>query len=278
MVAAFLLGATSNVYADSWQLLLDAVSLKAGDKLVLACPDEGMTAGELNESKGYLEAVSSSFSLNSSVITTIGEGTLVFTLGGSEGRWTLTAPNEQLLAAKGTKSVSYDGYVTTWDITVSQNGAILSSTSGSYGRFLYNVNNPRFTTYTSNVSKYMLLPRLYRFVPPRYTFVYEGYSGATTRCEGGRLYKEGETITLSPVVPVRENYTFLGWQYKGVVYQPGDVFIMPATDAALVPLWKQTTTRVEDVADEQTVLKIVRDGSVYIIKDGRTYDVIGREQ
>ncbi len=112
----------------------------------------------------------------------------------------------------------------------------------------------------------------------QYTFVYQGYSGATTRCEGGKLYKEGENVALSSVVPARENSTFLGWQYGGLVYQPGDVFIMPAADVVLVPLWKQTATRVENVEEQQAVQKIVRDGSVYIIKDGNTYDVIGRRQ
>lgn len=279
LLVAFLLCATSGVYADSWQLLTDAASLKAGDKLILACPDKGMTAGVLNESKGYLEAVSSRFSLNTSSVTDLGEGTLVFTLGGSEGQWTLTGPDGRMLGAKETKSVSYDGYVTTWDITVSEDGATVFSTSSSYGRFLYNVNNPRFTTYTSAISKSMLLPRLYRFVPsPQYTFMYDGYSGYTVRCEGGGLHKEGESVALSPVAPVRENYTFLGWQYGGAVYQPGDVFLMPAADVALIPLWKQIPTRVEDTADGQKVLKIVRDGSVYIVRDGKTYDVIGREQ
>ena len=103
LLVAFLLCATSGVYADSWQLLTDAASLEAGDKLILACPDKGMTAGVLNESKGYLEAVSSRFSLNTSSVTDLGEGTLVFTLGGSEGQWTLTGPDGRMLGAKETK-------------------------------------------------------------------------------------------------------------------------------------------------------------------------------
>jgi hypothetical protein len=48
-----------------------------------------------------------------------------------------------------------------WTISISDGDATIQSTTDSYGRFLYNVNSPRFTTYTSNTSASMLLPQLY---------------------------------------------------------------------------------------------------------------------
>ncbi len=41
--------------------------------------------------------------------------------------------------------------------------ATIASTNSEYGRFLYNVNNPRFLNYTSDTSASMLLPQIYKY-------------------------------------------------------------------------------------------------------------------
>lgn len=283
MASMLLLCVVPDVYADMWELLTDVSSLKAGDRIVLACPDKGITAGSVNESEGYMEPVPSVFSSDASSVISLGEGTLVLTLGGTENWWTLTEPDGRILGAKGVDDVCYvspDGYIPTWVITVSEDITTLVTTYGGY-HFLYDVGKSQFKTYmTDNPAAPLdtLSIRLYRLVP-QYTFMYEGYPGSSTRCEGGKLCKAGDVITISSVVPARENYTFSAWSYNNVVFFPRQQFSMPAADVILIPLWKRIPTKVESsIAEEQKIRKVVRNGSVYIMKDGKTYDVIGREQ
>lgn len=53
---------------------------------------------------------------------------------------------------------------------------------------MYNVNNPRFTTYASNTSVSMLLPQLYRK-----TGGGASYSNYSTACESGTAVEQTET-------------------------------------------------------------------------------------
>ena len=64
----------------------------------------------------------------------------------------------------------------TWSISISNGEATIENTEASYGSFLYNVNSPRFTTYTSSPNASMLLPQLYK-LSGGYT-----YSNYTTFC------------------------------------------------------------------------------------------------
>lgn len=124
-----------------------ASSIASGDKVIIACNAKGTTAGGLNTS--YLSSVSSSFSSNYSELITIGTGTLVFTVGGSAGAWTLTA-DAGVLGSTAAKSVNLSGEgKTTWNITFSGTTATIASGNTAYGTIQYNNSSPRFTTYTS---------------------------------------------------------------------------------------------------------------------------------
>lgn len=275
---ALLIGGT--VFADTWQLLTDAASLQAGDQLVLACSSKSVTAADIASGKTFMDTTSSTFSGDK--ITTLGTGTVIFTLGGKEGAWTLSNAAGSLLGATAVKKVAWGSGTTTWEISISSDGtATIQSTISGYGRFLYNVNDPRFTTYTSTPSQSMLLPQLYRLEgATTYTFIYDGFLGNTTRCEGGKSCKAGDVITLSAGVPTREGYTFAGWQYDGRIYQAGDMFIMPAADVTLLPQWKGTPTEsgLDMPVIRTAAVKVLRDGYLYIIVDGKPYDTTGREQ
>ena len=275
-----LLFGTTNMCADTWRLVTDASTLQAGDQLVIACSSKSATAADIASGKDFMNVASSTFSDDE--ITTLGSETVILTLGGKEGAWTLANTAGKLLGTTKVKTVAWGNGTTTWGISISKDStATIQSTTSSCGRFLYNVNSPRFTTYTSNTSTVMHLPQLYRLEKPAgYTFMYEGFAGNTTRCLGGKTCLEGEVITLSAGTPTKEGHTFAGWLYDGKIYQAGDPFTMPAADVALVPQWKETPTEsgIGTPTIRTAVTKVLRDGYLYIIVDGKTYDTIGREQ
>lgn len=278
VLCALLIGGTA--FADTWQLLTDAATLQAGDQLVLACSSKSVTAADIASGKTFMDKTTSTFSGDE--ITSLGIGTIIFTLGGKEGAWTLSNSTGKPLGATAEKKVVWGSGTTTWEISISTDGsATIQSTTSSFGRFLYNVNNPRFTTYTSATNQAMLLPQLYRLEgAATYTFIYKGFLGNTTRCEGGKSCKAGDVITLSAGIPTQEGHIFAGWQYDGRIYQAGDTFTMPAADVTLLPQWKETPT--ESGLDMPTIhtaaAKVLRDGYLYIVVEDKTYNVMGYEQ
>lgn len=151
-----------DIVETGWKLVTAEDALSAGDLVVLASHDEGKVAAALN--KQYLTDISATFSADLETITALPDDALIFTLGKtSTGYWTMTNQDGQGLCCNGLKSVGWSVGVNSWNISVNEAGdATLHSTTSSYGRILYNVSHPRFTTYTSSTSATMLLPQLYR--------------------------------------------------------------------------------------------------------------------
>ena len=105
-----------------------------------------------------------SVSIENNSFVSLPSGAAELTLGGSSGSWTLTNASGKKLGATAVKKVAWDSGTMTWTITIADNGdATIQNTTSSYGRFLYNVSSPRFTTYTSNATATMLLPQIYRY-------------------------------------------------------------------------------------------------------------------
>lgn len=142
-----------------WTLVTEESRLRSGAELVLASNANGKTAGDITAT--YLTPVDSSFSSDMSTITGLGEQTVILTLGGSEGAWTLTDRQGRQLGCSGKKSLGWGAGTLTWDIRIDADGAHLFSTMSDYGRILYNTSAPRFTTYTGNPAKALPLPQLY---------------------------------------------------------------------------------------------------------------------
>lgn len=146
---------------ESWNLVTDASTLKVGDELVIASNEKGVVAG--NITKDYLSGVMSAFSEDMSTIAELGQGAVVFTLGGEADAWTLSNSEGKLLGCTAVKKVAWADGTTTWKISIGTNSdATIQSTKTSYGRFLYNVQSTRFTTYISAPNAGMLLPQIYR--------------------------------------------------------------------------------------------------------------------
>lgn len=136
----------------------DASSLKAGDKLLLVNESKAVVAGNITDQ--YMAKVNATISNNT--ISELPNNAVVLTLGGTAGAWTLANSEGKFLGATAEKKLAWDGGTTTWTISISNGDATIQNGTNSYGRFLYNVGSPRFTTYSSSVSASMLLPQIYK--------------------------------------------------------------------------------------------------------------------
>ena len=142
----------------TWTLVTSTSQLKAGDKIVIAETSLNKVAGKI--SGAYLSVVDCSCS--SGTITSLPSSVEVFTLGGSPSAWTLTTTSNKLLGATAVKKLAEGSGTNTWTIDISNSKATIQNTNSSYGRFLYNVQSPRFTTYTSDTSSQMLMVAIFK--------------------------------------------------------------------------------------------------------------------
>ena len=152
------------VGAAEWQLVTTADDLKVGTKLLIASTSKGAVAGAITtgSSSSYMGKVAATFANN--VCTPTDAGAVELTLGGTSAAWTLTNAEGQLLGATALKKVAWGSGTTTWTISIDKdNNATIQNTTKDYGRFLYNVKDTRFTTYTSDANSSMLLPQLYKW-------------------------------------------------------------------------------------------------------------------
>lgn len=271
------------VSADEWNLVKDASTLQAGDQIVLAYADNSITAAATLTTNGskssyWLAPVSSTFSGEN--LLTIGDATGVFTLAGEAGAWKFAiegANGTVYLGATKAKFLSYDAAATnTWTITINEEGgATIASTNSAIGTLYYNSasTSNRFCVYTSTSG--MRAPQIYRlFSTPAYALEYEGYPYQRTMCELPTYY-EGTVVKLSAGVPVKEDDEFKGWQYGETLYQPGADFTMPGTDVVLKPVWKSDPTALKQVVETPKATKVIRNGQLFIVRDGVEYNVIG---
>ena len=148
---------------SGWILVTDVSTLQPGDKIIIVAKGTSkgdFIAGDVNST--YLSSIGIT-GINDTKFATLPTGAIEFTLGGSSGAWTLSNSNGKLLGSTAAKSVKWSTGTTTWNITIENGNATIKSTNSSYGRILYNVGSPRFTTYTSNTSSSMVLPKIYKY-------------------------------------------------------------------------------------------------------------------
>lgn len=146
--------------SKNFRLLTDVSLLHEGDSIVIAENTKNVVAGNL--SSKYLSPLDITLNSDKSEITNLPDGASKLTVGKSGDNYTFANESGQLLGANAAKNVGWNGSVTTWKVTISNdNNATIQSTTSTYGRIIYNVNSPRFTTYTSATSSSMLLPQIY---------------------------------------------------------------------------------------------------------------------
>ena len=149
---------------NGWFLVKDARFLAAGDVIRIGCASAGKVAGALNEQ--ILSSESATYKNEQMVGVSSAED---YTLGGTEGAWTLSSLTGKLGATAVKKlSISEDAqkYIGTWTITIDECAATIAPNAEGYGRILCN-NTPgteRFTTYafTTSTTSSMLLPEIYK--------------------------------------------------------------------------------------------------------------------
>ena len=148
---------------DGWFLVKDARFLAAGDVIRIGCASAGKVAGAL--SGAILSSENATYKSEQMVSVSSAED---YTLGGTEGAWTLSSLTGKLGATDVKKlSISEDaqGYIGTWTISIDNDGAAtIAPNAEGFGRILCNNTSgtERFTTYTSDVKSDMLLPGIYK--------------------------------------------------------------------------------------------------------------------
>lgn len=153
---------------ERYQLVTNLDSLVAGDIVVMAAPDYGVTASVENTGM-KLNPVKSTFSSDKKYITSLGTDTAEFILNGEPENWTLESQYNKYLAS------THEGKVTFvnnkgnihWDIHGNiyddPTDAVIESEIESHGYFMYNIKQNYFTVYTSNIQEGLLiLPKLYK--------------------------------------------------------------------------------------------------------------------
>ena len=83
----FTVGVGNMLGAETWELVTEASTLKAGDELVIVCDSKGFVAGDISSS--VMASVSVTIS-NNKTISSLPNTAVNLTLGGSSGAWTLT--------------------------------------------------------------------------------------------------------------------------------------------------------------------------------------------
>ena len=127
----------------NWALVSSDAELKAGNQYILAHSASGKVAGGLNGK--YLDPLTATFSADKKEITTLPNGVMPFTLGGSAGAWTLTNEDGQALGCTTEKTMLL-GTESKWTITITNGTATVKTTAGT---LQYNTGSPRFTTYAN---------------------------------------------------------------------------------------------------------------------------------
>lgn len=266
----------ATVMADEWTLVSDVSVLQAGDQLIIACNTQGATAGAYSASVSGLSVIQSTFTAQKETITSVGAGTVVFTLGGQAGEWTFVNASGKVLGTTGTRKLLLDGSgTTTWTIAFSDGNAVIASTNTACGTIQYNASaSPRFWCHTSQQTPV----QLYRLGPaaPKVHLNYQGFPYKRTSCEVPS-YSAGATVKLA-VCPLENEAgeVVIGWKYDGQTYEPGSNFTMPAEDVELVAVWGEKQQGVERVnSTEHRARKILRDGQLIILRDGKEYNIMG---
>ena len=268
--------------ADDWELIQSTDQLRAGDQIVFAYVEGGVTAAATLSSTAaktavWLAPVTSAF--EDGVLTDIGEGTGVYTLVDASGVWKFEIEGAggalYYLGATSAKRLSYSSDATnTWSVSVVSGEATIASTNTDYGKFCYSSSSSsaRFSVYTSgNSLKSVQLFR--RVVEERYALTYQGYPYSKTLCDNP-TYPAGAEVRLSSGKPSKEGFKFAGWDFDGVIYQPGATLVMPEKEVTLKATWNEMTG-IEDTAVRTKAVKQLRDGQLIIIRDGKEYNVLG---
>ena len=186
----------------AFTLLTNISNLAAGDEVILVSSTKSVAAGAENSSKTANWFDPEDVTITNNQITLDANSTVkIMTVGKSGSNWTFTNGGQLLVATAEKKVIFANSGASTWSISIDGGDATIQNTTESYGRFLYNVSNPRFTTYTSNTSKTMLLPQLYYRRPST-----TGMTNISAGAEVRKIIENGQVV----IVRGNEKYSVFG--------------------------------------------------------------------
>ena len=188
----------------AFTLLTNISNLAAGDEVILVSTANNVAAAEETSNKNGTWLAPEEVTISNNQITLDANSNVkVMTVGKSGSNWTFTY-NGQLLIATDAKRVKFaNSGASTWSINIDGGNATIQNTTESYGRFLYNVSSPRFTTYatTTSISKTMLLPQLYYRRPST-----TGMTNISAGAEVRKIIENGQVV----IVRGNEKYSVFG--------------------------------------------------------------------
>ncbi len=159
-----------------WTLADSTSQIRAGLQIVIAHNGNGKIAGDISGT--YMAPEDATFSSDLETITSLPETASILTVGGKKDAWTLTDQQGRALGCSDAKKLGWGAGTLTWKIDITEEGADIFSTISTYGRILYNVSAPRFTTYTGNPATHLPRPQIYMMDGSAGTVYYTSEPGA----------------------------------------------------------------------------------------------------
>ena len=186
--------------------------------------------------------------------------------------WKSTAPNfEVLIKDKDDEKVSKliaentakDENPNKFTYTVSKNGKYTVSVTP-----LDNAYQP----VGASVSKEVTLKKTVYYT----LVVLPSENGKASMPVGVEQYKSGEEVSLTPIAD--EGYVFDQWLVNGSVVADEKLVIMMDQDYEVKPTFKPENVAVDNVSvDAKATQKLLRNGRLVIVRDGKTYNAVGQE-
>lgn len=259
-------------FEGTYALVADVADLKSGDKIVLGSAANDAANGAL--SGKYLSSTAATIK-NGELSS---EGASPLTLVASDTKWKLLDANNDYIGSTTTKELS--NVETEWDISITDGAATIACDAG---KFKYNVNDPRFTTYTGDPTDKMPLPEIYKLKNQEsdtYTVTYDGNGG-----EGSVV--DSNSYTIASTVTLLENgFTapsdkeFKEWNTQadgnGTSYAEGATFSI-LKDTTIYAIWKHKIDPTGDYYKRVTGIYDLSEGAqvVFVYENGDTVKVSG---
>ena len=187
----------------AFSLLSNLNNLEAGDEVILVSASKSKAAATISKTSSSSFFTAEDVTINNNTIDlSANSNVVIMTVGKSGDKWTFS-DGDQLLVATAAKKVSFANSGNSgWTITISGGDATIQNQVDGNGRFLYNVNTPRFTTYTSDPTNAMLLPQIF----------YRKAGSATAIENTKAAAKAVKVMENGQIVIIRDNekYTIFG--------------------------------------------------------------------
>ena len=278
-----------------WQLVTSDAQLVAGKYYVIASTAKGKVMSN-TISNSIASEIAATFTDGVIAYNAFGSsqsadvaGVAVLQLGGEADAWKLTevVENDALLGATAVKKIAWGSGTTTWSISFANNNATIQNGTSAYGRFLHNVQNTRFTTYTSDPAANMLLPQLYVWAEKVYKLRYDANGGENAPAAQPAVAGEA---TVTDAKPTYTGHIFNGWNTliggDGEAKVAGDVIDLSAGDVTLYAQWREpATVTISYDANGGTLIEgeseitpnptSVTEGNAYTIEEN-VYEVEGK--